>query len=71
LSIGRSIRNSRTTVPSILSTYQFASASWTMAAVEKNSETAKVFQRLRSNIRQAGNQAAAQPLPVPIPEATK
>jgi len=42
-----------------------------MAAVEKNSETAKVFQRLRSNIRQAGNQAAAQPLPVPIPEATK
>jgi len=26
-----------------------------MAAVEKNSESAKVFQRLRSKIRQAGD----------------
>jgi phosphosulfolactate phosphohydrolase-like enzyme len=42
-----------------------------MAAVEKNSETAKVFQRLRSKIRQAGDQTAAEPLPVPVQEATK
>ena len=40
-----------------------------MAAVEKNSESAKVFQRLRSKIRQAGDQTAAEPLPVP--EATQ
>jgi phosphosulfolactate phosphohydrolase-like enzyme len=42
-----------------------------MAAVEKNSETAKVFQRLRSKIRQTGDQTAAEPLPVPNQEATK
>jgi phosphosulfolactate phosphohydrolase-like enzyme len=42
-----------------------------MAAVEKNSETAKVFQRLRSKIRQAGDQTAAEPLPVPVQEATQ
>jgi len=42
-----------------------------MAAVEKNSESAKVFQRLRSKIRQAGDQTAAEPLPVPVQEATK
>jgi hypothetical protein len=42
-----------------------------MAAVEKNSESAKVFQRLRSKIRQAGDQTAAEPLPVPAQKATK
>jgi acetamidase/formamidase len=42
-----------------------------MAAVEKNSETAKVFQRLRSKIRQTGNQTTAEPLPVPVQEATQ
>ena len=42
-----------------------------MAAVEKNSETAKVFQRLRSKIRQAGDQTDEKPLPVPVQEATQ
>jgi len=42
-----------------------------MGAVEKNSPTAKIFQRMRSKIRQAGDYTAAEPLPVPTPEATQ
>jgi len=42
-----------------------------MAAVEKNSNVAKVFQRIRSKIRQAGDQTTPEPLPVPVREATQ
>ena len=42
-----------------------------MAAVEKTSNVAKVFQRLRSRIRQAGDQEPTTPLPVPVREATQ
>ena len=38
-----------------------------IAAGNKTSSAAKVFQRLRSKIRQA----VAEPLPVPVPEAMK
>jgi len=42
-----------------------------MASVDKTSVTAKVFQRLRSKIRMAGDQTTAEPLPVPVQEATQ
>jgi len=42
-----------------------------MAAVEKNSPQAKIFQRMRSKIKRANDGTAAQPLPVPAPEATQ
>jgi len=41
-----------------------------IAAVDKASSTAKVFQRLRSKIRQSDDATAAV-RPVPVPEATK
>lgn len=37
----------------------------------KNTDVAKVFQRMRSKIGLAGDYTAAEPLPVPDPEATK
>jgi hypothetical protein len=43
----------------------------TIVAVDKTSGAAKVFQLLRSKIRQAGDQTAAEPLPVPVQEATQ
>ena len=42
-----------------------------MGAVEKNSPRAKIFQRMRSRIRRDADSSAAEPLPVPTPEATK
>ncbi len=42
-----------------------------MGAVQKDSPSAKVFQRLRSKMRQSGDQTAAEPLPVPVREATQ
>ena len=42
-----------------------------MAAVEKTSNVAKVFQRLRSRLRLAGDQTLPVPLPVPVQEATR
>ena len=42
-----------------------------MAAVDKTSNVAKVFQRLRSRLRQAGDQTNPAPQPVPIKEATQ
>ncbi len=41
-----------------------------IAAVDKTSSAAKIFQRLRSKIRQ-NDDATATMRPVPIPEATK
>ena len=43
----------------------------TIVAVDRTSGAVKVFQRLRSKIKQAGDQTAAEPLPVPVQEATK
>ena len=43
----------------------------TIVAVDKTSGAAKVFQRLRSKTRQAGNQTTAESLPVPVQEAMK
>lgn len=42
-----------------------------MGAVGKTSPRAKIFQRLRSKIRQRGDSTAAEPLPVPAHEATQ
>lgn len=40
-------------------------------AVRKTSPEAKVYQRLRSRMRQRGEQTVADVLPVPVPEATE
>jgi hypothetical protein len=42
-----------------------------MAAVQKTSNVAKVFQRLRSKLRRPDEDAAVLPLPVPVHEATQ
>jgi hypothetical protein len=42
-----------------------------MAAVEKTSDVAKVFQRLRSKMSRPNRDETAEPLPVPVPEATR
>ncbi len=42
-----------------------------MAAVQKTSNVAKVFQRLRSKLRRPDEDEAVHPLPVPVHEATQ
>jgi len=42
-----------------------------MGAVEKNSSIAKVFSRLRSRMRRPDGDQTAEPLPVPVHEATQ
>ncbi len=41
------------------------------ASVDKTSNMAKIFQRMRSKLRQAGDQTTTEPLPVPVQEATQ